>query len=119
MDLLFKTIYPFVGLMSFTAFLPQIMALIQATAAPKSFSISSWFVWLATAGMTFGYAFFTLRDPAFSCIAGLSFLMNAVVIALAVYNKHYRFISRCTQTAGVIDAISAHDGSHPGHGRVP
>ena len=85
---IFIFLYPSVGLISISAFVPQIVSLIKSKTSPINISIQSWSLWVLSALISLGYGLFHLEDLMFIIISLNSFLLSAYVVVLTI-NKRY------------------------------
>ena len=90
MDLI-NTLYALNAFILVFSYLPQIHNLINSTGKSKAISISSWVLWLYTASIATIYAHFVVGDLKFTMFSLTNVILCTIVIALTLYNRHYRF----------------------------
>ena len=88
LKVLFSYLYPFVGLISVIAYMPQIKSLIKAKASPVNISIKSWLLWILGAAISLGYGLFCLEDLMFILITTLSLFLMLFIITLIIYMRY-------------------------------
>jgi uncharacterized protein with PQ loop repeat len=86
---IFMLMYPIVGIISVSAFVPQIISLLKAISPPVNVSIKSWLLWSIGAFISLGYGFFFLEDVMFTVTAITNFTLNLFVLSLLI---HRRFV---------------------------
>ena len=87
----FVMLYPLVTILSLSGYIPQIYALLHATSAEDNFALSTWMIWIVTAGISLGYGYFHLKDAMFCATTGLGLILMILLVSLIVYNRHFRF----------------------------
>lgn len=80
--------YSCVGLISLTAYFPQIMSLIKNPDSARGTALSSWVIWTFTSGISFFYASFVAHDIYMIWVSGVSFSGTVAVTALTLYARH-------------------------------
>ena len=91
MEDFFVFLYPLVAIISISAYLPQLKILICAKTPEDNISLSSWFLWMFSNIITFGYGFYHLQDFLFCLTIGTSLFLISLTICIILYNRHIRF----------------------------
>jgi len=77
--------YSCVGIVSLTAYLPQIIKLIREPDSAHKIALSSWLIWTLTGGISVCYAAGVAHDPYITWVAGVGFAGTVAVTGLTLY----------------------------------
>jgi hypothetical protein len=81
------------GAISIAAYAPQIYKLVISTGRSEAISIASWLLWLWTNTVSVLYATFVLKNLPLMIVDSIGLLGVVVVLALTLWNRHYRFVN--------------------------
>lgn len=79
------------GVISIAAYAPQIYKLVISTGRSEAISIASWLLWLWTNTVAVLFAVFVVKNPTLIIVDSIGLLGVIAVLALTLWNRHYRF----------------------------
>ena len=95
----FTLLYPIVPLAGIAGYVPQLVSLLKASEAPKSISLSTWFIWTTTWLVSFGYAVFALQDILFATTSGMNLGGHLLIIFITIYKEQKYKAPQAQQTS--------------------
>lgn len=90
----FLFLYPIVPLVGLMGFVPQIIAIIKTDTALRSFSISTWLMWLSTWCISFGYGALCIQDMLFCITCAMNIIAHVFIIALVFVKRRNNYRTR-------------------------
>ena len=81
----FTLLYPFVPLTGLIGYIPQLVKLSQLQQPPKSVSMLTWYIWLATWIVSLGYTYFVVNDMLLCLTATINTVAHTAIIIVTHY----------------------------------
>lgn len=103
LSLIFEYLYPIVPAIALIGYGPQIIAALRANDDMRNISLLTWFVWLGTWAIGFGYSSITMADIMLSLTAGINLALHILFIGIVLYKRSFYAVNLTSPPCGKID----------------